>query len=237
MHSRILLCLIALFLSGCHSTYFESPPAGNTVACDKRLVGTWRSGEWVMKGADEDTTEEDANYTIITPECRILDWHSHEPPDDLDGMTFSLIPGPKESYAFTRADSNSRGEESAEADRHSAPWANGYMIFRYVVNGDRLAVYQANHSRIAALIKKRKIDGRMREFRRDGAQAPGADEKRSRRKEDDDMIIQNFVSGSSEEISAVLRLHPDIFHSRPMGILHRREPSLIRSHTQRQLTP
>jgi hypothetical protein len=214
MTLRLLLCLCCLLMAGCSRTVFESIPTGASSECDRRLVGTWRTGEWGLDGAEEAVDEEDAHYVVVTPACEILDWYTRRTPSDLrDLPTLRFVADKGNAYAYFP---DSLGDDE-DSDEHApaasgTPWARGYVLFRYVVDEDRIAVYPVDDRRVAGLIRRKLIPGGRSVL----ASGDGSD-----RASGEDPEFQNFVPGSSAKISGLLKAHPDIFRSRPMGILHR----------------
>lgn len=205
---RVLICLVSMALAGCSQTFFESLPVGEATSCDPRLVGTWRTGEWALEGADDKVADDQAKYALITPKCQLLDWYTRQPPEEL-GEETGLVPlrfiaGKNGGYAYSRND-------LVDPEESEYPWATGYLLFRYVVSPDRIAVYQVDSPFVARLITTNEI-------------ASGRSAVRNRQEGDDQDVepeYSNLVSGTQAELTALLKKYPKIFYSRPMGILHR----------------
>ncbi len=213
----LLLAALAAALAGCSPTLFESVPAGTASACDPRLVGTWRTGEWTLDEAEDRVDEEDATYLVVTPGCEVLDWYSRKVPSDLAGYdrpTFIAAAGRHYAAVRYRQDDEDKGGGIGVDDDKDAgrPEDAGFLLFRYVVSGDRIAVHQIDSRRVARLIARKQISGRTRILDDgDGDDVSG----------DDEPQLVNVVSGSDKEIAALLRARPDLFLSGAMGILHR----------------
>ena len=232
MTLRLLLCLICLLAAGCNRTLFESTPTGTSSGCDPRLVGTWRTGEWTLDGAKDAIAEEDAHYVVVTPACDILDWYTRRTPSDLrDLPKLRFVADKGNAYAYfpDSLDDDEDTDEDVPA-ASGTPWARGYVLFRYVVGENRIAVYPVDDRRVAGLIKQNLIPGGRSVFASDD----GSD-----RASDEEPQVHNFVPGSSSRISGLLKAHPDMFQSRPMGILHRYRgtPPARRDHAEPQTRP
>jgi len=214
MTLRLLLCLFCLLMAGCGRTVFESIPAGASSGCDPRLVGTWRTGDWELDGAEDTVEEADAHYVVVTPACEILDWYTRRTPSDLrDLPKLRFVTEQGNAYAYFPGSLGEDEDTGGHASAASAkPWARGYVLFRYVVGKDRIAVYPVDDRRVAGLIKRNRIAGGRSVL----ASGDGSD-----RASGEEPEFRNFVPGSSQRISGLLKAHPDIFRSRPMGILHR----------------
>lgn len=203
-----LVFLIAFLLAGCNATVFESPPAGTTVNCDSRLVGTWRSEGLLSSGAEKRVSDDDADYILMTRECRLLDWYTRRPFSEvreqpsLEALKF--LPGKDGGVAYART-------EISSPDDSPEPWATGNVIFRYVVSQERITVYTVDNERVARLIESKRIaSGRSMITNGEYRDEKGFEPE-----------YNNFVPGTKEQIAVLLKSYPDIFDARPAEILHR----------------
>lgn len=220
------LCLV---LAACHTTRFESPPTGTIVNCDPRLVGTWRSGEWVMTGASAPNNRVDTNYNVISPQCRITKADGKSPVRELEGMVPRFVVGKDASFAIAEfnfkpgsdPDDDVVGEDPSESAENRAVlkrWPRrSYMVLKYVVDGDRVSVYQPDHMRIARLIRQQRIRGLVHEEW--NGEEPRADA--TPQDGEDGPQLSNMVLGSSAQIEQLLREDPRLFFSEPSGVMLR----------------
>ena len=73
----------------------------------------------------------------------------------------------------------------------------GYMLLRYEREGDTIRLYEADHARVAAAIRKGSIRGHSQHHA--GGQPGSAG------------TVDNFVAGDPARIARVLRKHPELF--------------------------
>ena len=131
-----LLVLIALSLSGCQ-VVFTNPPAAKPKE-DKALRGRWTSEEkekeaMTVRFERRNRGEVDVSFL----------------PDDPD----------KKNPVFTAKLFEIGGRSYMVLNPTDADRDKGFLIVRYEINGDELAVWILNSEKVAALIKQKRVAG------------------------------------------------------------------------------
>lgn len=227
--------LMLAALSGCSLTMFESPPSGTQVACDPRLVGHWLSGEFMEQGAREPRRwHEDAERIAILPQdCGWVLRKTGECPEDLIGYRFSYLPDAAGGYIVaTHATpatqpASCQGMQEDDAHDDGEVQQNGYMILRYTVAPDRIAIHNVDTLRVARLIAEGTLPGRIEntEFGVEDGRIASAEQLdallRETKANDDEPQIAAWVEGSSQQVGALLASRKDLFFATPGVILRR----------------
>lgn len=189
--ARLALTILLLGLAGCSTTVFESLPTGTATDCDPAWPGRWQPAA----GADDALKPKDA--VEISADCRTATTKGETKP-----MRLTLVDTGKGRYLQLHNDSGEPdciGEGKARC---------GAVLLRYERDGDTIRLYDADHARIAAAIKDRKVDGYTE-------RADGKELKTS------EPTFRNFVAGDGKRIAKLLRKHPDFFAGEPLMVLQR----------------
>jgi hypothetical protein len=227
--------LALALLSGCSTTTFESPPSGTQVACDPRLVGQWLSGEWTERDAREPRRghEDTERISILPKDCGLIRRDTGQCPSDLIGYRFSYLPDAAGGYivatqatpATQPASCRRMQEDDSEDDRE--PRQDGYMILRYAVAPDRIAIHSIDTVRVARLIAEGTLPGSVEntEFGVEDRKIASVKQLdallRETKANDDEPQIGAAVKGNSRQIDALLASHKDLFFATPGVILRR----------------
>ena len=199
-HPRILLALLLLGLAGCSSTVFETAPAGIATDCDPAWPGRWQA----LPTGDEASSP---NGTLeISADCRTATTSERDPDtggkrDKSEPLHVTLVDTGHGQYLQVR-DGDGKPDCIGKSETHC-----GYMLLRYEHEGDTIRLYEADHARVAAAIRKGSIRGHSQHHA--GGQPGSAG------------TVDNFVAGDPARIARVLRKHPELFEDQPFGILQR----------------
>ncbi|MEH6422069.1 hypothetical protein [Pseudomonas sp. CGJS7] len=233
----LILAALAL-LAGCSTTAFESPPSGAQVACDPRLVGNWLSGEWGEQGASAPKRgDEDTEAMSIRPkDCGLIVRSTGQCPSDLIGYTFSYLPDRTGGYIIateatqaTEPDSCRRmdARQSEESDDDAQSLRGRYMLLRYRLGPDRIAIHAIDTPKIARMILTGKLRGSVEN------QAFGIEDRaigsieqfdallRRLKVDDDEPQLAASVRGTSAQVDALLASRKDLFFATPGAVLIR----------------
>ena len=188
---RLLLSILLLGLAGCSTTVFESLPSGATTDCDPAWPGHWQPmatqpGETQRQGVVE-----------ISADCRTATTKGEARP-----MRLTLVDTGKARYLQLHNDS---GEPDCIGDGKAHC---GAALLRYQRDGDTIRLYDADHAKVAAAIKGKKVDGHTE-------RADGKELKTS------EPTFRNFVAGDGKRIARLLRKHPEWFAGEPLMVLRR----------------
>ena len=198
--ARILLAWLLLGLAGCSSTVFESAPAGIATDCDPAWPGRWQA----LPTGDEASSP---NGTLeISADCRTATTSERDPAtggkrDKTEPLDVSLVDTDHGQYLQLR-DDDGKPDCLGKSETHC-----GHMLLRYEREGDIIRLYDADHARVAAAIRKGSIRGYSQHHASAQPGAAGTDD--------------NFVAGDPVHIARVLRRHPELFESTPFGVLQR----------------
>jgi hypothetical protein len=183
--ARHLIAIVALTLSGCVTTLFESPPGEVASTCDQRWVGNWQVHLEHPTAPSKDTLT-----LTIAPECKALTAiEDGKTQHDLDHVVVAFATIKDVAIAALKLDPKAN-------DAHAKPldWDIGYHYFSYVVAGDDIHLRQVDDERIAQLLIDGKLVGRTEKITR----YPGAHEPA------DGATLHNFVAGSAQDMATAL---------------------------------
>lgn len=227
--------LALALLSGCGTTTFESPPSGTQVACDPRLVGQWLGGEWTQQSAREPKRgDEDTDRISILPkDCGLIYRDTGECPSDLIGYRFSFLPDATGGYivatdaTLENQPATCQRMQKEDSDDDSESHGGRYMLLRYVVTPDRIAIHGVDTLRMARLIAAGTVPGTVKNTdsqaeHRDITSVKQLDAVlREIKANDDEPQIDASVKGSSTQIDALLASRKDLFFAKPGVVLRR----------------
>ncbi|MBT2746487.1 MULTISPECIES: hypothetical protein [unclassified Lysobacter] len=216
--------LTLALLSGCSVTSFESPPSGTQVACDPRLVGQWRSRQL------DDTDR----ISILPKDCGLIDRNTGECPSDLIGYRFTYLPDATGGYivatdaTLATQPATCQGMHREDSDDDSDSHRGRYMLLRYVVTPDRIAIHSVDTLRMARLIAAGTVPGTVKNTDNHAEHPDITSVKqldaalRETKAKYDEPQIDASVKGSSPQIDALLASRKDLFFAKP-GIVLRRD--------------
>lgn len=148
------LALLALLLSGCVETRFESPLGDNIESCDVSWKGLWL--------AEEATTRERVDGAFyVDDECRfhVLDQPEPGAPIKRIHVPLNFVHDGGNDYLVV-SDAQLKGLVQLGPPHAVDPAPEKSFFFaRYRVRGDRLDVYDVDSERVAKLILDAKLEG------------------------------------------------------------------------------
>jgi len=227
--TRLALLLVLLLavagLEGCSTTLVESLPVGKITTCDAAWPGDWRGVEHgVGKAAMDERIHINADCTSFTftdaektqTEPHVLRLISTRAGDFL---TFSS-PGDAPKACF------------GDGNTHC-----GTELFRYVRTGDRIVLYKPDHKRVHDALESHAISG-YTEMTVDpqttavngtqtgrGAVPDGLIKARTAAMDDKKVpTYHNLIAGQADQITQILKEHPEFFEEEPYLILQRVGP-------------
>lgn len=228
--------LALALLSGCSTTTFESPPSGAQVACDPRLVGQWLSGEWTDHDAREPKRghEDTERISILPRECGLIRRDTGKCPSDLIGYRFSYLPDATGGYIVatdatpaTQPATCRRMPDDESSDDNEALQGR-YLILRYNVAADRIAIHSVDTVRVARLIAAGTLRGSVEntDFGVEDGKITSVKQldalQRAAKANDDEPQLAASVKGNSQQVDALLTSRKDLFFATP-GIILRRD--------------
>lgn len=227
--------LVLAWLSGCSTTTFEAPPSGTQVACDPRLVGQWLSGEWTQHDAREPRRghEDTDRISILPKDCGLIRRDTGQCPSDLIGYRFSYLPDATGGYivateaTLATQPATCRRTQENDSQDDGKPRQSGYMILRYAVTPDRIAIHSIDTLRVARLIAEGTLPGRIEntEFGVEDGKIASVRQLdallREAKANDDEPQIAASVKGGSRQVDALLASRKDLFFATPGVILRR----------------
>jgi hypothetical protein len=216
--------LMLALLSGCSVTTFESPPSGTQVACDPRLVGQWHSRQL------DDTDR----ISILPKDCGLIDRNTGQCPSDLIGYRFTYLPDATGGYivatdaTLATQPATCQRMQREDSDDDSESHRGRYMLLRYVVTPDRIAIHSVDTLRMARLIAAGTVPGTVKNTDNHAEHPDITSVKqldaalRETKAKYDEPQIDASVKGSSTQIDALLASRKDLFFAKP-GIVLRRD--------------
>lgn len=151
--SRILLlALIALLISGCVETRFESPLGNDIKACDPRVKGLW---------VDPDDPLRASSAAYVDEQCRVQTLVQTEPATPLRQVHIpvNFVHLDDRDYMVI-ADAELAGVTDVAAVYGVDPVPKrSFFFMRYRLRGSRLELTQVNTAALAKLVIDGKLDG------------------------------------------------------------------------------
>jgi hypothetical protein len=221
----LLLFALLVLLDGCSTTLVESLPVGNMTQCDPAWPGRWTGVEHgVGKSAVEEIVQINADctqFTFTDPEKTQTEPHTLRLISTRAGdfLTFAS-PGDAPKACF------------GDGNTHC-----GTELFRYVHTGDRIILYKPDHKRVHDALESHAISG-YTEMSVD-PQTTSVNGTQTGRGAVPDALIQartaaqddkksptyhNLIAGDADQITQILKQHPEFFEEEPYLILQREGP-------------
>ena len=154
--SRLFALALAMALTGCVETRFESPIGDQSETCDAR----WK-GLWVDAGDSKDSQSADAEAVFyVSDDCRFsaLDASDNGPLKQVH-VPLNYVHADGKDYVFV-SDKDFKDVAEVKPPHGVAPTPErSYFFARYELHGDRLDVYLVDSERTAKLVIDHTIDG------------------------------------------------------------------------------
>lgn len=195
-----LICAM-LVLGACTETRFESPPGDAIEACDPAWKGLWLDASENASRGDRD----DAAF-LVDDACRFLMLERPEKDGPLKQIhiPMNFVHDRGKHYLVVADDQLAGVVDVGPVHRMKPAPANAFFVARYELNGDRLAIYDIDSTRVAHLVIDDTIEGTV---------------------DSGDKELHVFVKGNREQILAILRKH-DLFDAKPDAVARRSKESL-----------
>jgi len=198
---RAMLASIALILTGCVETRFESLPGSDVARCDARWVGNWR----MVSAKDKDKDEGDNGVFIAISEgCERVRVFERGKEDDKIRVALHFARVGKHSVLAAQID-----EESPSDSKPASEWDTGYYYFLYDANPRRIALRAVDDEHVAT----RLIDGSLRGRTEMVSQRPGS------RKPSQGRSLYNFVAGDAQTMVQAVQLRGMFLRSSDLSLI------------------
>ncbi|GAB3383765.1 hypothetical protein [Lysobacter fragariae] len=203
--------LLMLATTGCSTTLFETFPQGQVTTCDSAWPGRWHPD-----GKADETL-------AINDGCTSTTFTKPGEAPEQKSVTLTLVSTAHGQYLHLR----SEGDATECFDKAHC----GKTLHRYVRQGNEIRIFEPDHVWVAAAIKKHKLPGfsekestPVRLLAPPQASSGGAADGTP--KPDDAPIAPgptygNLVTGTPEQIAAMLDRNPKMFSTEPFLILRR----------------
>lgn len=222
----VLLAGVLLATGGCSTTLVESLPVGNMTQCDAAWPGRWHG---VEHGVGKAAVEE---WIQINPDCTQFTFSDAEK-TQTEPHVLHLISTRAGDFVWFSSPGDSPKACFGEGNTHC-----GTELMRYVRNGNRITIYKPDHLRVHDALESHAISG-YTEMSVDpqnsvengtqtgkGAVPSGLIEARRAAQDDKKSpTYHNLIAGGSEQITQILKEHPEFFEQEPYLILERQTPT------------
>lgn len=220
----LLLCAI-LASTGCSVTLVESLPIGSVTNCDAAWPGTWRGVEHgVGKAALDERIQ-------ISSDCKRFTFSDAEKTQTEDHVMRLVTTRNGQFLTFGNPGDPAKSCFGAGASHC------GIELLRYVRNGDQILLYMPDHQRVHAALESHAISGYTmvnidsQTAAENGTQSgsgavpSGLIEARMAAQDDKKSpTYHNLIAGGPDQITQILRQHPEFFQEEPYLILQREGP-------------